>query len=252
MRNNSFYKYPKWSYCSTNGISGGATSKEAILYATLELIERDSECCASHFLDENFYRPTIPLNTINSSSIQTLIDNILSANCELKIFLNPNEFNIPAFTVVIIDNSNVFYSNQGYAANLNSEQALISAIVEAAQGRLTMISGTREDNYRYDYNFIFDVGNTLQQRCFFELRNSKLLNFNEVQSFDFDDTHSALDFIFDKLVSNHFDKVLVADLSKKQFSFNVVKVLIPGLCGYHLPLNSRLVNYYNNIVKNES
>ena len=245
-RNNVFGKKPKWAYCTTNGISGGATFNEAVLYAIFEIIERDSECCATSFFSENFFRPNILIPSIHSSVIQNLIEKIYTAGCDIQIFQNINDFNIPSFSTYIIDKSNVFYTNKGYGAHLNPVNAIVSSIVEAAQGRLTMISGSREDNYRYDYNFVFEVGNTIHQRCLYELHNSKKIDFDDSIAESFSDLDEALHFVFDVLVTNGYKKILVEDISK--LSIPIVKVLIPGLCGYHLPLRSRLNTYFSKMV----
>ena len=244
MKRNSKNEKIKWAYTSTNGLASGNSIKEALLHAILELIERDSECCASFLmLNDKIPRIHIDSYSIDENYLSNLIDKIRVNSCSVEIFQNPNEFGIYSFSVYIVDKSNLLYSNIGHGAHFYSYIALSRAITEAAQGRITMISGSREDNFRCDYRYIKDVAKNINERCDYELSISKTKKINFKPELIETSLDIAMDNIISRIKNNGFNKILFADLTDEKIQVPVVKVLIPGLCGYHRPLKKRIQQY---------
>jgi len=245
-RTNEYRHNIKWAYTSTNGLSSGNSIKEALLHAILELIERDSECCASYtMLNDGIPRPQIDYYSISELYLLNLIEKIQKNNCKVEVFQNPNEFGIYSFSAYIIDNNNLLFSNIGHGSHIYADIALSRAITEAAQGRITMLSGVREDNYRCDYRYIRDVANEINKRCEYEISISRKDKLQFPHRSNEKSLKIFLDDIVNKIKKEGFDKILFFDLTNHILKIPVVKVIIPGLCGYHRPLKKRIKKYRN-------
>jgi ribosomal protein S12 methylthiotransferase accessory factor len=246
QRLGTHHKTPKWAYTSTNGLASGNSLEEAQLHSLLELIERDAECCANVvMMNDKIARPRITKCSIKSNYVNNLIHQIESNNCQVVIFSNPNEFGVYCYSAYISDNLNLFYSNIGHGAHVDPNIALSRAITEAAQGRITMISGSREDNYRIDYRYIGDVGKTIFERCQYEISISKTESLVEESSFTLDSISSIMKQIFNRMEIIGFDKIIYVDLIVPEIDVPVVKMIVPGLSGYHQPLQKRIIKYRN-------
>jgi YcaO-like protein with predicted kinase domain len=125
----------------THGLAVGATSQEAIAHALLECIERDA------------YSRALALASIGRGSAVPVIDplavaanqrvrRVLAAGLSLMLRDLTADTGCPVILATIADRGEV---HLGLAAHPWAEQALSTAVAEAAQSRLTDIQGARED-----------------------------------------------------------------------------------------------------------
>jgi len=145
--------HPQWRLhlpsASTNGLASGNTRGEALVHALCEVIERDVLSAAAPT------GPDRPLllkpGDVADPHCADLLDRMLSQRCWVELRLWPNRFGLPVMTCHLWreDQSAVIVAGSG--AHPEPGIALSRAITEAAQTRLTLISGTREDNQPLAY-----------------------------------------------------------------------------------------------------
>lgn len=245
QRGGTHRKGPRISYASTNGLAAGCTIAEATVHAILELVERDAQACADLLMETAATpRPPINLDALTGQSVRELVYRVRTAGLEVLAFWNVAELGIPSCSAYIVDNQMLGLSNIGHGAHLDPEQALERAITEAAQGRITMISGAREDNLRSDYRFLWEVGSTLALRAQYETSLSTAsAPFSWEPAPEVPSPDAALVFLVERLRERGFASPLRVDMTEPHIGVPVAKVFIPGLCGYHRTLSERITRY---------
>lgn len=140
---------------ASNGLASGNTFAEAMIHSLCELIERDS--VERWFaLSENAQAKTlISLSQIPFISVKDLIRKIHQKGFELYVWDVTGRTGIPTYYVSLVECKTLPNSLfVGTGAHLDPEIALLRAITESAQARLSYINGSRDDifpdQYQYD------------------------------------------------------------------------------------------------------
>lgn len=126
----------------SNGLASGNTQQEALLHGLLEVLERDIR--SFQVVRQN---SQIVRSTTLPPIVQEQAAKIRHAGLELSIRTLSNEFALPCFEAVVWDpfaRTPVFL-NGGYGCHLHREIALLRALTEAVQSRLSWIHGGRDD-----------------------------------------------------------------------------------------------------------
>jgi YcaO-like protein with predicted kinase domain len=137
---------PKLFDLTSNGLASGNTRDEALLHGLCELIERH----ALYRVQKGQARKKpIATASISVPYCQEMVEAILDAGGQIAIYDIGWEVGVPTFVVdcVFDDLPRVW---RGSGAHPAPDVALSRAISEAAQSRLTYISGAREDVVELD------------------------------------------------------------------------------------------------------
>ncbi|WP_329061001.1 YcaO-like family protein [Amycolatopsis sp. NBC_01480] len=137
---------PAWSppllRVSSNGLASGNCVEEATLHALFELVERDA---TADLID----RPTgvrdyIAPETVDDPGCAELIARIADAGAWLELVDNTRDPHFPCYVAYLWSPEDPsIYSGSG--CHTDPAVALSRSITEAAQSRLTVINGTRDD-----------------------------------------------------------------------------------------------------------
>lgn len=140
---------------STNGLASGNHILEAVLHALYELIERDAvtlnalderqACAASLRLD---------LAGIAEPSCRSVLDRVEAAGLCAAAYDVTSDVGIPTCAALVLDRPGALRRMGffwGFGTHLVPEVALLRALTEAVQCRLTEVSGAREDIASADY-----------------------------------------------------------------------------------------------------
>ncbi|MEM4644245.1 MAG: YcaO-like family protein, partial [Candidatus Methanomethylicaceae archaeon] len=114
------------------------------------------------------------------------------------------------------------------------EIALVRALTEAAQSRLTTIHGTREDTYKAV--FARRIGYERMKRLnkkWFEGSGDRV-SISELEGYDSDDVLEDINHIINKLKKAGLNEVIVVDLTRNEVNIPAVRVIVPGLEVYAL------------------
>ena len=108
--------------------------------------------------------------------------------------------------------------------------ALLRALTEAAQSRLTFIAGARDDMPRGEYEHFLDRETYDNWRASM-VAPRRPRRFTEAPTFEGLTLHEDLDWQLGRLEAVGIEQVAVVDLTKPEFGIPVARVVIPGLEG---------------------
>ncbi|MFD7897606.1 YcaO-like family protein [Streptomyces sp. NPDC059743] len=134
---------------STNGLASGNTRAEALVHGLCAVIERD---VLSDVAQDNGQRSEIvDPATVADPHCAALIEKLRRGQCRLELRHASNRFGVAVMSCHLWreDQSSVLVAGAG--AHPDPQVALSRAITEAAQSRLTLIAGSREDNQPLAY-----------------------------------------------------------------------------------------------------
>jgi len=133
---------------SSNGLCSGNTVAEALIHGLCEVIERDS--CRR--LDRARFEPersVIP-KTVSAPLGQRLLERFFQAGMDVQIVDMSGPTGLPCFEVWL-DHPDGPALTRGSGCHPSRTTALVRALTEAAQSRLTYIAGSRDDIPRTVY-----------------------------------------------------------------------------------------------------
>jgi ribosomal protein S12 methylthiotransferase accessory factor len=217
--------------CS-NGLASGNSRLEAILSGLYEIIERDANALWALRPRASRAATRLDLDSVDDSACRDLIDRLTDAKMMLSVWDMTSDLGVAAFFVRLREgpgNSRMpLGAFCGAGCHLSRGIALSRAITEAAQSRLTYISGSRDDLKRHAYE------EPAQQRLQ-EFANKLWENrvqarrFTDIPNIFRGDFDSDLALLLDKVKAAGVPHVCVADLTKPEFGIPVVRLMVPGL-----------------------
>jgi ribosomal protein S12 methylthiotransferase accessory factor len=136
---------------STDGLASGRTDDEAVLHGLCELIERDAAALMTFMTTEELATRVYVPDAEDGPDVAAMQTAIEAAGCTLSLIDMTSDIGVPAFTAVISDpveqgaRVTQYAHSGGSACHPLRRRALEKAIVEAAQSRITRITGSRDD-----------------------------------------------------------------------------------------------------------
>ncbi|MEM1244398.1 MAG: YcaO-like family protein [Pseudomonadota bacterium] len=213
---------------SSNGIAAGNTLVEAQCHALYELIERDSLARWQQLSDAQLAATKVNLNSISDEHICHLLEQFQQAKIQVELWEITSQIGVPAFQAAIHENNALRRLNlfTGSGAHLCKNIAALRALTEAAQSRLTLISGNRDDIFPSYYQ-------TLQ----IESKTSSVVSleagqrdFQNCTSFSLPENFTAqLQLILSLLKQQEIEAVFMLDHSLAEINIPVVQLIIPEL-----------------------
>jgi ribosomal protein S12 methylthiotransferase accessory factor len=118
--------------------------------------------------------------------------------------------------------------------HLVREVALSRALTEAAQARLTVISGSRDDNGRRRYKDLSHTSHTdLDDKERERLSRPGPRPFDAAPTFVGQTLEEDLERLLDAVRGVGLEHVIAVDLTRPEYGIPVVRVVVPGLETYH-------------------
>jgi ribosomal protein S12 methylthiotransferase accessory factor len=159
------------------------------------------------------------------SEVTRLWQHMTAADLELRLFDTTSDVEVPTFTALLgpahaIRTNTARYVEVTYGCGTHPEpeRAAIRALTEAAQSRLTYISGARDDVFRE----VFERPLPERVRGLFDAMPQKTARAHPSEVLDRDG-------VLSRLRAVGAADVFAVSLSDPDLPFAVVKVLIPGL-----------------------
>ena len=116
----------------------------------------------------------------------------------------------------------------GMGTHTNAGVAVLRALTEVAQSRLTQIHGAREDTTTADFRRQIGYERTKRlNRHWFESTGTE--PFREIRSQDSDDFLDDINLMLKRLGDAGLDRAIVVDLTRPEIGVPVVRVVVPGL-----------------------
>ncbi len=204
----------------SNGLASGNCLAEAALHAVYEVIERDA---LSRMPAGRFDACVAVLPGSVTASCRGLIRQVLDAGAYLALWSLPNRFEIPCFCCRIWSPDFPVMA-EGSGAHSSAEVALSRAVSEAAQSRLTMIAGSRDDTppvYEViSSGLVAEPPPPIGQAAWQDLRLGELPTFDTVDD--------ELTWMARRVEAVTGTEPMLVDLSTRA-EFAVARVVAPGL-----------------------
>jgi ribosomal protein S12 methylthiotransferase accessory factor len=222
---------------SSNGLASGNTRTEAIVHGLCEVIERDqaSFWFAEQDNPDSRLQRRVMIQSINDPICRPLIEKCLSAGLEVFVWYITINIDVPVFACTVADPQHkTAYPQQatGFGCHPVAAVALARAITEAAQSRLTHISGLREDLTwsRYREEFLSDADQNKSALAKMS-EQPATLDFGELCSASDKislDMHDLQQGLLKRLEKAKVPNAVVVDLAENEI-FSVVFVCVPDL-----------------------
>ena len=204
---------------TSNGLASGNSADEAMLHGLLELVERDALAGAQ--------RARVDLATIDGEDSAALLELCARARVDVEVYAVEARVPVPTFEVAIRSES-FPYPCRGAGCHPDREVAFCRALTEAAQSRLTVIAGARDDLRAVEYA---DVA------CRWTLapvarrpREAAAAEYTAVASVDDPlDLRADLEALARRVEAVTGEPVLAVDLTRRGVGIPVLRVVAPGL-----------------------
>ena len=220
----------------TNGLASGNTRLEAVVHALCEVIERDA--LSQHEFRTLFGDPADPRPPSIAIELDTVagparrwIERIREHGLELIVQEITTDIQVVTFRALLVDD---FFPTPdgptpalfgGFGTHPNAEVAVLRAVTEAIQSRLSSIQGARDA-----YNILpTSPRRATQLERARELSTAPSKAFDEMLSRVHLDLRDDLRFLLESLSAAGFTSVIAADLTRADLDLPVVRVRVPGL-----------------------
>lgn len=217
---------------TSNGLASGNVMAEALSHALCEVVERDATTLW-HLRDEAARaRTRIDLDTVDEPLCRQVLDTFAAAHVAVGVWETTSDIGLPAFYCVIVDRDDHALHRLHAAAGMGCHPrkgiALLRALTEAAQSRLTVIAGSRDDVLGEDYRRARAPHQLAQER---RLLTGKAgdRRFADVADLDHDTIDADVAEILHRLRAVGIDEVVAIDLTRAEIGVAVVRVVVPGL-----------------------
>jgi YcaO-like protein with predicted kinase domain len=216
------------------GLAAGNDSLEAAIHGICEVIESDS-CTMWDLLPPARRAQTqIQLDSVNDAACRKILAMFKDAEVAVAAWDYTSDLGVPTFACDIIPESDDTFRRMftagGSGCHPSRNVALLRALLEAAQSRLTVISGARDDISRRDYLW-YRNRRVLQRSRARILAQNHARNFQDVSTFEGRAPEEVLTWLLQRLQAAGIQQVIAVDLTKPQINIAVVHVVIPGLEG---------------------
>jgi ribosomal protein S12 methylthiotransferase accessory factor len=134
---------------TSTGLASGNDRTEAVLHGLYEVIERDAVAVWRAAGPARGRQTRVELSTIDDADCRDLLARFDRAGIAVGVWDASSEIGLPVFVARIVDRDRdpgrAVYVSAGQGCHRSRAIALARALTEAAQSRLTVISGARED-----------------------------------------------------------------------------------------------------------
>ncbi len=216
----------------SNGLSAGNELVEAICAGLYEVIERDAVSCWRHAARTGTKQlQRVDPATVPHAIVLELLARFDGADVDAVLFDCTVDTLVPTYMAYAIDRTERHVGlARGYGTHLDPAIAMTRALTEAAQSRVSLIAGTRDDRYVSDLREIRagDVDSRVQV-----LRDGPTRVAGDrwadetVGSFD-----EEIAILLSRLKAAAVQHVGVLDLTDDDVGFPVVRLYAPELEGY--------------------
>jgi YcaO-like protein with predicted kinase domain len=227
--------FPTGSGCflmSSNGLASGNHRLEAISHGICELVERDAVTLWKCGSDATQAESRVALETIDAPDCLHLLALLDAADLDVSVWDVTSDVGLPAFRCEVTDRRGARFRPlaplPGSGCHPRKHIALSRALTEAAQGRATLISGSRDDltEATYDEERVIARLEEFNRK---RQQEGPRRDFARIRSFQADTLEEDVAFEVAQLRAVGVRQVVVFDLTRAEFGVPVVRVVVPGL-----------------------
>jgi YcaO-like protein with predicted kinase domain len=221
---------PSRYWQASDGLASGNVLLEAVVHGLLERIERDAGVLWTFLSDAEVHERCVDPASLEDEAVLALAAQIDAAGFQLRLFDITSDVGVPVYFSTIApiptgreDLWKHFDLSSGMGAHPSPARAAIRAITEAAQSRVTSITGSRDD---FDPNL---YGTQLKADLTTYLQASPTGR-PSTDLRDVPDSANNLAFILQRLINVGVSSAIVVPLeTEEQLGFAAARTLVPEL-----------------------
>jgi ribosomal protein S12 methylthiotransferase accessory factor len=217
---------------SSNGLASGNHRLEAMSHALAEVIERDAEALWEISGSPPPQQTRVDLGSVDDPACCDVLGRFDRAGVAVGAWEITSDVGVPAFRCVILDRSTSplrpLGASRGSGCHPSRGMALLRALTEAAQSRLTAISGSRDDILRSRYTTVQDLDGI--ESLLTELATpGPRRDFRAAPDWQADTFDEDLTWMLERLAAIGIHQVVAFDLTQPGLEIPVIRVVVPGL-----------------------
>jgi YcaO-like protein with predicted kinase domain len=217
---------------SSNGLASGNHLLEAISHGICEVVERDAATLWDLKGESEQQKTRIDLDSVDDPDCNDVIQRFERACVCVAVWEITSDIGIPAFLSLTIERSfnplRPLPSTVGFGCHPTRSIALLRALTEAAQSRLTYIAGSRDDLERNAYEDSVSQTNWQSDLARMEIQGPTR-EFRSVPNFNGATFNEDVIWELGRLRSAGIPNVIFVDLTKPELGIPVVRIVIPRL-----------------------
>lgn len=214
---------------TTNGLACGNERVEAILQGLYEVVERDAVARWQGAAPEVQAACGVDAASVDGASSRWLLERFAQAGVAVRIWDVTTEIGLPAFMALACDADGVAGVEPEFGAGCHAvaDVALARALAEAAQARVTRISGARDDFPPRSFDTDARAARHAAAQRFMRMTPTRA--FQAVRGAD--SAEADLDAALRRLGRAGFSQVACVDLTRTDIGIPVARIIIPGVQG---------------------
>ena len=220
---------------TTNGLASGNHLLEAVLHGLYEVVERDAMALwqVAPILAQE--ATVLDPDSVTGPISRRLLEYFAAAPVALCIWDITSDVGLPTFQCMVAsrDATEGVEPQLGAGCHADADIALSRALSEAAQARLTVLTGARDDIAAAGYRPAIRAQR--QQVAAHWLRSAPRRRFDTVPSCAGHTLRHDLDAVLSRLATRGFDQAIWVDLSRADIGIPVARVIIPDMEGPWTP-----------------
>jgi ribosomal protein S12 methylthiotransferase accessory factor len=217
---------------TSNGLASGNIPAEAHSHALSEVIERDATSLWRLRAPEERRRTRLDLATVDDPLCAELLRTLDRAGIATGVWETTTDIGVAAFYCVIVDREdsplNRLHAAGGMGCHPNRGIALMRALTEAAQSRLTLIAGSRDDVVEEDYRRARAPRAVAEERAQI-LDEPGVVAFPTVPTAHLPTVEEDVRHQVACLRAVGLEQVITVDLTHPDLGIPVARVIVPGL-----------------------
>jgi YcaO-like protein with predicted kinase domain len=219
---------------TSNGLASGNHLLEAVVAGLCEVVERDATTLWLQQPKAAQDARRVDLATVEDADCGRLFSLFEAADVAVAVWDVTSDIDLATFYCTIVDRTALtirpIHAATGMGCHPNRRIALIRALTEAAQSRLTVTTGSRDDVGWADYVRLQDprVLETIRSRV---LDSRPQRSFADAPHLSHDIFNADIAAILEHLNRRHINQVAVVNLTRSDLRIPVIRVVVAGLEG---------------------
>lgn len=225
-------RYEGMFFRSSNGLASGNHPLEAQCAGLCEVIERDATALWALRNSADRAARRLRLDGVRDPHCRRLLAGLKEHGMEVVLWNVTTDIGVPCFICrfreALGNERSAFGDAWGAGCHPSREVALLRAVTEAAQSRLTIIAGSRDDLLARDYAdgdgaSLYDLAHDAWERHMAACR------FSDVRSCDGPSFERDRATLLARLKAVGLEQAIAVDLTDARFGIPVFRMIVPGL-----------------------
>jgi ribosomal protein S12 methylthiotransferase accessory factor len=224
-------------FMSSSGLASGNHLLEALSHAVCELVEHDATTLWSLGGEAARRRTRLDLGTVDDPACCQVLERYERAGISVAVWETTSDIGLPSFVCMIADREPAplrpLAPAGGMGCHPTREVALLRALTEAAQSRLTLIAGSRDDVTHGAFHDHERALAAWRELLDWTQADGPQRRFQEVPTWEEETFDEDVAWELERLRAAGLRQMVAVELTKPELGIPVVRVVIPGLEGQH-------------------